>query len=423
MEIAVETSGEATKLKVKGRLDGYWGEHLAKVLEAEIRRGSHHLLMDLSEVVFISSAGISILVRYYKQLREIRGSLLVSDASKQVKKVLEISGLTGMLFASRSAAAGVAAPAGPAAPVIPLPSLRRETHGALVDVFPHIPEGTLKCRLLGDPDFLRGSRFRQEHCRRLQFPESAFGLGLGALGDSFAECRGRFGEFIAVGGAVAYLPTDGTNVPDFLVAASTSLPDVQVCYGLFCQGQFAKMARFEAKNEAGAVTLTQLVEVALEIAGAARIGLVLVAESAGLIGAALRRPPTIDAPNDAPFTFPQVREWISFTAEPAHSRSLALVVGVATRGDVGVHAPMLRPLGAGSSLLGHFHAAVFSYRPLQKGDIELNKTVKSLFETQTLQGVLHLLSDDRAIAGAGQSQFVRGACWIGPLADTVEGGT
>ena len=420
MEITVETSGEATKLKVKGRLDGYWADHLAKALEAEIRRGSHHLLLDLSEVVFLSSAGIGTLVRFYKQLREIQGSLLVSSASEQVRKVLEISRLTDMLCAGPGAATGVAAPPGAPVPATPRPSLRLETHGALVDVFPRAPDAKLKCRLVGSPDLLRGCRFRQDQCRTLQFPESTFGLGLGALGDSFEECRGRFGEFIVVGGAVAYLPTDGTNVPDYLVAEGISLPDVQVCYGLACQGQFAKMARFEAKNEAGTVTLTQWVEVALEIAGAERVGLVLVAESAGLMGAALRRPPTVEAPQNTPFEFPQIREWLSFTAEPAYSRSLALVVGVATRGDAGALAPMLRPLSAGTPLAGHFHAAAFSYRPLQKGEIELKKTVTSLFETQALQGLLHLLSDDRAIAGAGQSEFVRGACWLAPLAETVE---
>ncbi len=420
MEITVETSGEAIKLKVKGRLDGYWADHLAKALEEEIHHGSHHLLLDLSEVVFLSSAGIRILVRYYKQLREIRGSLLVSEASEQVKKVLEISKLTDVLFASASAAAAVAAPAGPAAPVVPSPSLRLETRGAVVDVFPCTPEAKLKYRLLGDPDFLRGCRFRQEQCRTLRFPESTFGLGLGALGDSFGECRGRFGEFIAVGGAVAYLPTDGTNVPDYLLAEGDSLPDVQVCYGLACQDQFAKLARFEAKNEAGTVTLTQLVETALEIAGAEQVGLVMVAESAGLIGAALRRPPTVEAAKNAPFEFPQIREWLSFTAEPAYTRSLVLVAGVAARGDAGALAPMVRPLISAEPLAGHFHAAAFSYRPLQKGEIEMKRTARSLFETQTLQGLLHLLSDDRTIAGAGQSQFVRGACWLAPLAETVE---
>ena len=103
--------------------------------------------------------------------------------------------------------------------------------------------------------------------------------------------------------------------------------------------------------------------------------------------------------------------------------SLALVLGVAARGNAGALASLLRPLRQGAPLLGHFHAAAFSYRPLQKGEIELKKTVKLLFETQALQGLLHLLSDDRAIAGAGQSEFVRGACWVAPLAATSEEGT
>ncbi len=68
---------------------------------------------------------------------------------------------------------------------------------------------------------------------------------------------------------------------------------------------------------------------------------------------------------------------------------------------------------------GHFHAAAFSYRPLQKGALDVKTTVSTLFEAETLQGVLHLLNDDREIAGAGQSEFVRGACWIGPITEVV----
>ncbi len=420
MEIMVETSGEAKKLKVKGRLDGYWADHLAKAVEEEIHRGSHHLLLDLSEVVFLSSAGIRVMVKYYRQLREIQGSLAVSEASEPVKKVLEISKLTGVLFAGGSTESAVAAPSEPAPALAPATGVHLEAHGAAFDVFPCTPGAKLKYRLVGDPNLLRGCRFRKDSCRTVQFPESTFGIGLGALGDTFEECRGRFGEFIAVAGTVAYFPTDGTNVPDYLVAAGASYPDVQLCYGLACEGQFSKLARFEAKNEGGAVTLTELIESALEIAGAEQMGLVVVAESAGLIGAALRRPPTGEAAEKAPFEFPRIREWLSFTTEPAYTRSLTLVAGVAARRVEGVLAQLLRPLTSATSIIGHFHAAAFSYRPLQKGIIELTKTVKSLFENQPMQGVLHLLSDDRAFAGAGQSQFVRGACWLAPLAETVK---
>jgi hypothetical protein len=31
--------------------------------------------------------------------------------------------------------------------------------------------------------------------------------------------------------------------------------------------------------------------------------------------------------------------------------------------------------------------------------------------------VIHLLTDDRLAAGTQQSEFVRGACWIGAVAD------
>ena len=67
--------------------------------------------------------------------------------------------------------------------------------------------------------------------------------------------------------------------------------------------------------------------------------------------------------------------------------------------------------------MGHFHAAAFSYRPLQKGDIDLKATVSTLFETEALQSVLHLLTDDREAAGKQESEFVRGACWVGEVSE------
>jgi len=38
-------------------------------------------------------------------------------------------------------------------------------------------------------------------------------------------------------------------------------------------------------------------------------------------------------------------------------------------------------------------------------------------EAETIQGVLHLIGDDRQIAGAGESEFQRGALWAGPVGE------
>jgi len=121
--------------------------------------------------------------------------------------------------------------------------------------------------------------------------------------------------------------------------------------------------------------------------------------------------------SDAPFKYPGVRSWLSFSTERLYARSLALISGVAASSECVPLASLLRPLKTGTGPKGHFHAAAFSYRPLQKGSIDLKTTVTTLFETETLQGVLHLLTDDRLAAGPQQSEFVRGACWIGAAAE------
>jgi hypothetical protein len=77
--------------------------------------------------------------------------------------------------------------------------------------------------------------------------------------------------------------------------------------------------------------------------------------------------------------------------------------------------PDLRPLAGQQDLYGHFHAVAFPPGPLRRGRIDLKESTGLLFEHSSPQGVLHLLTDDRGVAGVGQSEFVRGACWIGPL--------
>jgi stage II sporulation protein AA (anti-sigma F factor antagonist) len=419
VEISRRYSRDTVELSIAGRLDGYWSDHLATALDEEIRHGRHHLLLDLSEVVFLSSAGIGVLVKSYNDLDSIRGSLSIWKASERVRKVIEICGLDQMLLAKED--------------VVPddlhvLPSTASlvrhiEKAEASFDVYHLAAEAGLRCRIIGDATLIEGCRFSKANCYSMNFPDSSFAIGLGALGENFDECCSRFGEFIAVAGAVTYQPTDGTNVPDHLVAAGKSLSHVQVCYGIACEemstGPFSMLLRFQA-GPGGPVSLTELLEACFEIAESQRLGIVMVAEAAGLVGASLRRSPAQAKDQPGPFEFPQVREWLSFTAERTHTRSMTLVAGVALRDEAGVMAPVVRPLNSVGSINGHFHAAAFSYHPLQNGKIDLKTTVRKLFERESVDDVLHLLSDDRVIAGAGESEFIRGACWIGPIREISE---
>jgi anti-anti-sigma factor len=414
MDIKTHTLGDRAEIQVIGHLDAYWAPHLVAALNETVRQGSHEISLDLSQVDFMSSAGIGVLVACHRQLQAIRGTLVISKASEQVRKLIKLSGLEDILLSKTKAAREGPGKVSPPPPV-PDRGERFERPEGTFELFTLSQGSKLQSSLIGDPALLRGCRFQKENCSVHAFEESTFAVGVGTLGDRFEDCEGRFGEFLAAAGAVAYLPTDGTNVPDYFVPAGSSVANVQVCYAATFQGPFAKMARFESNKEVRSITLSQLAQASLEFVGAEKLGMVMVAETSGLIGAALRQPPTKPVSDGAPFEFPEVRSWLTFTAERAYAHSLALVVGLVTRDNPDSLGLMLRPIGPEPGLAGHFHAAAFTYRHLQKGEIDLKGTVRSLFDNDSLQGVLHLLSDNRPMEGVGESEFVRGAIWMGPI--------
>jgi anti-anti-sigma factor len=410
MEIATQQLGDALEVKVKGRLDNYWTEHLRGNLEEIIRGGAHGIRLNLSEISFLSSAGVGLLVKFHTQLKGIGGSFIVTSPSERVKQVLDLCRLSTILLAQTT-------PAAPS-PVHKIEVCQFSSPAGSFEVMECAPGKPLICERIGDPGLLKGCRFGPADCQMVTYPAATFGFGLGAFGHGFADAQVRFGEFLAVAGSAAYLPTDGTNVPDFMVSSGKLVPEMNVLYGMRCENGFTHLMRFETASTEGPISLAGLVGTALEVSGAPAIGMVMVVESAGLVGAALRRSPAAaTGVSGAPFKYPEVRSWLSFSTERLYPRSLALVSGVAASSECAPLAPLLRPLGTEAWPVGHFHAAAFSYRPLQKGNIDLKTTVTTLFETETLQGVLHLLTDDRVATGSQQSEFVRGACWIGAASE------
>jgi anti-sigma B factor antagonist len=109
MEITRQHADQFTEVIVKGRLDGYWADHLTRALEEVVRSGADHIRLNLAGVDYISSMGIRVLVLFYQQLRRINGSFVVSNPSDPVKRILEMMRL-GDLLVARSTEAAPAAP-------------------------------------------------------------------------------------------------------------------------------------------------------------------------------------------------------------------------------------------------------------------------------------------------------------------------
>jgi len=413
MEITVQSRADRYELQLQGRLDANWSDHVGQAIETAIRAGHHQLDLDFAQVDYISSAGIRVLLKYYKQLKAARGILRVMRPTAAVLDVLQLSGIAGMLVPVAEPAAAPSQPTAPAGGDAAAPHWERA--GVEFESYDLAPGSVLEGGCLGQVEGFATGQLAAAQSQRVGCTPDVLAVGLGAFGGGPADTQARFGESFAVAGTAVTLPTDESNVPDYQLTEGQLVPELHLLYGLTARGNFSRLLRFEAgHSQRGVVNLADLVEAVLENLQTGAAGFAILAECAGVVGATLQRSPALAA-GQSPLTFPGVRDWLTFTTERTDERTVILIVGVAERSSGPAAAAYLRPVGSGTSAVGHFHAAVFPYRPLPKGRLELAEAVAQQLGTESAQTVLHLLADEREFEGLGQTDLMRGACWVGPL--------
>jgi len=399
------SSNLETNIKLKGRLDAYWAEELSASMDEDIRKGHYHFKFDLEDVVYISSAGLRIFVMYYKKIQEINGSLFFSKISENVKSVLDMVGMTNIFTKKQYVTKTTSTK----------PKNQIVDQGVIYDfdLDADIPE--MPVQMNGQPDDIH----KENHVERIFYDEkyqgSKFGLGLGAFGDDNQDIIERCGEFIGVGNALIYQPSDGTNIPDYFIKKGNHIPEIKSVYSLSFEGKFMGSVQFTTGVDKDSVALNELLSCLLNESGIQSAGIVILAETSGLVCASLKKSPLINPSREAFYKFPGIRENFHITTEPEYSGMLTLITGIVTKQKESQLSKFTRSLGTGTGLWGHLHAAVFSYSPLKKGERDIQKLVASLFDQSRLKNVVHLLNDDRELSGIGDSEFKNGICWIGAI--------
>jgi len=387
MEIVKERAGNAVHLRLSGRLDNHWSQSLDEALYEVAREGSRHVRLDFSGVTYISSAGAAVLLKHYRDAAALQGSLQISAASERARNALRLMGFVELLLAGSSAEGRKKTLSIP----LPLESERASYESRLL-------EGRKsELAVIGNPNL-------QSQSSSISIYRDVFALGVGALGTSHDECRDFFGEFVAAAGGAAFMPTDGTATPDYMLSAVGLVPAVQALYAITFRGSPAHQLRFEANTPDEGVPLSEVVRACASLAETPTVGIAMAADITGLICARLRRSP---ARGDVRFDFPAVREWLSFSPEREFARFSGLVVGVASSTPSASLAPFVRPIS--DEYHGHFHAVVTAFRSLPRGKVPLNEVVSTWLQPRNVLSVVHLLR--------GESEFQRGTCWVFPIAE------
>lgn len=102
MEIAVSEAGEVKVIRIEGKLDTKTSPDAQALLTELIEQGATKIVVNFEKLVYISSAGLRVLLATAKQLKHNSGELRVCSLNEVVQEVFEISGFNAILVVTKS---------------------------------------------------------------------------------------------------------------------------------------------------------------------------------------------------------------------------------------------------------------------------------------------------------------------------------
>ena len=97
LEITNDTSEGICKFFTKGRIDSNTADKLLEALEKALEEGQKVIVLNMSHVEYISSIGIRVILKIFKQASEMEGKFNIEQPSNIVKNVLGMLALKEIL--------------------------------------------------------------------------------------------------------------------------------------------------------------------------------------------------------------------------------------------------------------------------------------------------------------------------------------
>jgi anti-sigma B factor antagonist len=93
MEIEIHEYKRVAVLAITGRIDSATSAEFEASLQDLMGKGKRHFILDMSQVEFLSSSGLRVLVTTLKSLRKSGGELCIAQPSQRARDAIDIAGL------------------------------------------------------------------------------------------------------------------------------------------------------------------------------------------------------------------------------------------------------------------------------------------------------------------------------------------
>jgi anti-sigma B factor antagonist len=108
VEISTESFKRADLITVSGRIDSSNASELDSALSDVTDNGRHNIVLDLSGIDYMSSAGLRAIVGSYRECRSHGGDVRIANPSERMAEVFDLAGLTAIftIYDDSTAAVG-----------------------------------------------------------------------------------------------------------------------------------------------------------------------------------------------------------------------------------------------------------------------------------------------------------------------------
>jgi len=97
MEAQVEEKGEVVVVHIEGRLDAASSPQLEKQINGVIDAGHFKVILDCTNLDYLSSAGMRLMLSVFKKLKGVEGKLVACNLKDEVMNVIKMAGFHQVL--------------------------------------------------------------------------------------------------------------------------------------------------------------------------------------------------------------------------------------------------------------------------------------------------------------------------------------
>lgn len=421
MNISTEIKEDILLIKIEGRLDARGSQQLQETWSKSQNSNIIAVILDMSRTDYLSSVGLRVMLVIYKAMKTRGGALSVSGLQSYCRDVLDMAGFSDSfpLFNTSAEAYAACRDVKRKSDIIKNWD-KLETVDTDCGSFKFIPSSNDNgvIHILGDVKNVLYSRITVSDLCSKRFSETEYSIGLGGLGDRVDDYFPIMGEMITIAGAMVWLPTDGNDIPDFLIPKSDKgKVTLRTGFNVSIGGRFNEIIAFKSKDSEGA-TMNKLYRGIFDTAKKRRkdfkgaLGLAIFADLSKALGSGILKSPTIDvAPaNGEMIVHPSnFNDWFESDTTPRHRDVTALIcgIGVDLTSDLSAYDKelfnlvfYLHPSNVGGKTeLLHNHAVIFKKVDMPKRTADLEEEIKKTVDEGEFLDMRHLIDSSSITEG------------------------